>query len=99
MKLEQAFHIHEGRRMTTEDRFGCVARLVSSRTAAKFRMGQSVLHFWAGWMATATEPPSSFNKKNRPKWFSAEILAEPTVLAQGAKYGGVPVTGWGYKVF
>ena len=39
----------------------------------KFKHGQSVLQWWSPWMKTAEETPTSFNGKNRPAWFSAEV--------------------------
>jgi hypothetical protein len=59
-KLEYAFSIYDGRLMKVEDRVVKFARCGSSSSSGstrpdpRFRMGQSVLHFWAGWMVTAT---------------------------------------------
>ena len=39
-----------------------------------FKQGQSVLHWWAHWMTTATVTPKTYNTKHRPAWYSAEIL-------------------------
>ena len=40
----------------------------------KFRHGESVVQWWANWMATATTVPVTYSAGNRPAWFSAEIL-------------------------
>ena len=42
---------------------------------ALFKCGQSVLQWWAPWMKDAEETPASYNKKNRPAWFSAEVCS------------------------
>ena len=42
---------------------------------ALFKCGQSVLQRWAPWMKDAEETPASYNKKNRPWWFSAEVTS------------------------
>ena len=42
---------------------------------ALFKCGQSVLQWWASWMKDAKETPASYNKKNRPWWFSAEVTS------------------------
>ena len=41
----------------------------------KFKTGQSVLQCWSSCMKSAAETPLSYNKKNRPAWFSAEICS------------------------
>jgi hypothetical protein len=69
-KLEYALSIYDGRLMKVEDRVVKFARCGSSisggsaRPHPRFRMGQSVLQFWAGWMVTAKKPPTPYNKKN-----------------------------------
>ena len=42
---------------------------------ALFKCGQSVLQWWAPWMKDAEETPASYNKKNRPWWFRAEVTS------------------------
>ena len=42
---------------------------------ALFKCGQNVLQWWAPWMKDAEETPASYNKKNRPWWFSAEVTS------------------------
>jgi hypothetical protein len=102
-KLEQGFMWQEGKKMKEEDRLseqcGSSSSGMSTRPAPQYRMGQSVLHFWASWMSGATKLPRSISKKNRPRWYSAEILSPPTWREEGAVYGGCPAVGWGYKVF
>jgi hypothetical protein len=73
------------------------AALTVVRPEPKFKMGQSVFHFWASWMHTAKEPPLSISgKKQRGKWYSASISSPPQWLGPDARYGGQPVSGWGY---
>ena len=40
----------------------------------KFRHGESVVQWWASWMATATAVPSTYSANARPAWYIAEIL-------------------------
>jgi hypothetical protein len=100
-KLEQGFVWQERKKMIEEDRLSeqCGPSGMISRPAPQYRMGQSVLHFWASWMSGAAKLPSSISKKNRPKWYSAEILSPPTWREEGTVYGGCPAVGWSYKVF
>ena len=42
---------------------------------ALFKCGQNVLQWWASWMKDAKETPASYNKKNRPWWFFAEVTS------------------------
>jgi hypothetical protein len=70
----------------------------STRPEAKFKMGQSVHHFWAKWMAGATEVPRQINKKTgRPAWYSAQIQSIP--MWGQSTYGGVPFEGWLYHAY
>ena len=45
-----------------------------SHREPKFRNGESIIQWWAPWMEDATEPPKSYNNKNRPAWFKGELL-------------------------
>ena len=45
-----------------------------------------VLQWWAPWMKDAKETPASYNKKNRPWWFSAEVTSY-------RGYGGIKYAG------
>jgi hypothetical protein len=104
-QLEKGFRFKESQRMTNEDRLSGQGESSSSssgmpsRPAPKYMLGQSVLHFWASWMAEAKMPMHSFAKSQRPKWYSAEVLSPPTWIAEGTLYAGFPAVGWGYKVF
>jgi hypothetical protein len=40
-----------------------------------FKAGQSCLQWWAGWFKTAQAPPANYKAKQRPAWFSAEVLS------------------------
>ncbi len=40
-----------------------------------FATGQSVLHWWAGWFKTATQPKMHAKGQGRPAWFDATIYA------------------------
>ena len=42
---------------------------------ALFKCGQPVLQWWASWFKDAEETPASYNKKNRPAWFIAEVTS------------------------
>ena len=42
---------------------------------AAFMCGQPVLQWWASWMKDASKTPRHYNRKNRPAWFSAEIVS------------------------
>jgi hypothetical protein len=87
-KVEQGFVWQERNKMIEE----------ISRPAPQYRMGQSVLHYWASWMSGAANFPSPFSQKDRPKWVSAEILSLPIWMEEGTVYGGCPAVGWFYKV-
>ena len=63
----------------------------------KFHAGQSVLQWWATWMKSATHPPKRYNKKDRPWWFSAEVLS---IAGYGTiTYAGEKWTGSLYHVY
>ena len=55
----------------------------------KFRTGQSVLQWWSPWMKNAEETPPTYNKKNRPAWFSAEALVRKRRSAHPGMWGNV----------
>ena len=52
-------------------------KAATEKPANKFMTGQSVLQWWAPWMASASlgQAPKQVNRKNRPAWFSAEIIS------------------------
>jgi len=65
--------------------------------AAAFMCGQSVLQWWAPWMKDAPETPPHYNRKNRPAWFSAEILS---YCGYGdIKYAGQTIQQHQYHVY
>ena len=64
---------------------------------ALFKCGQSVLQWWASWMKNALETPKSYNKKNRPAWFSAEVTSY--VRYGEIKYAGQMMTAHLYHVY
>ena len=66
---QQIDAMHEELKMYREEKAG---RAIHE---PKFKTGQSVLQWWSSWMKSATETPLSYNKKNRPAWFSAEICS------------------------
>eukprot|EP00973_Karenia_brevis_P066483 9241355-Karenia_brevis.AAC.1 len=47
------------------------------RPKPRFQCGQSVLHFWAGWMPGCEKAPLQVRKKDRPKWYSAQLHSLP----------------------
>ena len=44
------------------------------RPLPAFSPGQSIIQWWASWFKNADEPPKKYSKKNRPAWFSCEVL-------------------------
>ena len=64
--FQQIDGMHEELKMYREEKAGCAI------PEPKFKTGQSVLQWWSSWMQSAAETPRSYNKKNRPAWFSAE---------------------------
>ena len=44
------------------------------RPLPAFLPGQSIIQWWATWFKNADEPPKKYSKKNRPAWFSCEVL-------------------------
>ena len=77
-KIEQRFEYKERQRMYNLDTQSCGRREHEGRSEArtcKFSNGQSVLHWWARWFASATGPPMQLNKKSlRPGWFDATVV-------------------------
>ena len=60
--------------MHEELRMFCSAKAGFALPTPAFKQGQSVLHWWAHWMTTATVTPQTYNTKHSPAWYSAEIL-------------------------
>ena len=65
---------------------------------AKFRCGQTVLQYWAGWFKTEPENTQRIRAsgKDRPVWYIGEILAGPDY--QSIVYAGVRVEDHCYYV-
>ena len=61
----------------------------------RFAAGQSVLQWRADWFKNESPAPSHYSKKQRPTWFSGEILS-PGVYMVDLMYAGMPHTGWAY---
>ena len=62
-----------------------------------FKQGQSVLHWWAHWMTTATVTPKTYNTKHRPSWYCAEVLTYAGY--KKLRYAGQDYTENLYNVF
>jgi hypothetical protein len=75
-----------------------VRSAAEARPEPKFHTGQSVIQWWASWMAEAQALPKQYNKNNRPSWFSAEITSY-VGWKEDVMYCGVPHTGHFYAVF
>ena len=63
----------------------------------KFRTGQSVLQWWAPGMKRAEVAPSTYNRGNRPAWFSAEVCSYKAY--ETIRYAGQETTGNTYNVY
>ena len=105
-KLAAGFAYMEQKAMKNADTEGFAFRGDIQRDMQeqpKFSFVQPVFLYWAGWMHSAEKPPLSLQgrkgKRGRPSWYVSEILSPPMKLPRGAKYGGFPMSGWGYKVF
>ena len=98
-KTEQGFEYKERRRMPflENESWGRWEHdRCSEASTGKFRTWQSVLHWWAGWFKSATEPPMQLNKKLRPVWYDATILLE--LGLRQVTYAGLPWHRHCYKV-
>ena len=98
-KLERAYLHMERKRMTFLDKESWGRRehdRCSEARTGKFRTGQSVLHWWAGWFKSATEPPMQLNKKLRPVAYDATIVLE--LGLRHVTYAGLPWHRHCYKV-
>jgi hypothetical protein len=74
------------------------ARNLDSNSPELFGTGQSVLQWWAGWFSSCLEgaTPKQINRKHRPSWYSAEIIAY--VGYRSIVYAGVSTAGHCYQV-
>ena len=90
--LQRAWRLGEHRNMKRGDRESKIYKAIDDMheqlaiPSALFKCGQSVLQWWASWMKNALETPKTYNKKNRPAWFSAEI-------ASYCRYGDIKYAG------
>ena len=69
-----------------------------ARPAPLFGNGQSAIQWYAHWMTDATELPKTYNKGNRPSWYSAEITAY-VGWKEDRNYCGVPQACHFYAVY
>ena len=96
--MERAYAFMERKRMHILDTQSCGRREHERRLefeekavagcTGKFRTGQSVLHWWSGWFASAIVPPLQLKKNRRPKWYDATIMMALGV--RDATYAGRP---------
>ena len=63
----------------------------------RFQAGQSVLQWWANWFKNTAEPREHYKKKERPSWYSGEIL-NPGRYVEDLPYAGELYTGIAYNV-
>ena len=64
-------------------------------TEPLFKVGQSVLQWWASYFKTNGEPPKGKRSKKRPHWYSGEIV-HPPVWTDGMLYAQFRFKGWVY---
>jgi hypothetical protein len=109
-KLEEAFALNESKRMRMAEAEADIARLHAAKEALgevirefkarrpppKFECGQTVHHFWAGWMSEATHALSVPWNKTRPRWYMALVRTTPEWKT--STYGDVQYEGWHYHV-
>ena len=63
----------------------------------RFKSGQSVLQWWAGWMKSAAVTPTSYKGNARPAWFSAEVCSYAGYKT--IRYAGQETTENCYNVY
>ena len=64
-------------------------------TKPLYKVGQSVLQWWASHFKPNGAPPKGKRSKKRPQWYSGEIV-HPPVWTDGMLYAGFRFTGWLY---
>ena len=104
-KTEEAFARNETKKMMLADSQSESVRLADLAQAAdrppatqpKFEVGQSIHHWWAGWMNDCKEAPLQVAKKSRPKWYHGQIFSPATWMTES--YGGIEYEGWHYKAY
>ena len=52
-----------------------------------FIPGQSIIQFWAAWFEKAEAPVKQYSKKNRPGWFSGEVVSRDGY--ESIRYAGI----------
>jgi len=67
------------------------------QSSGRFNAGQSVLQWWSNWFANTSEPREHYKKKDRPSWYSGEIL-NPGHYVKDLPYAGALYTGIAYVV-
>ena len=67
------------------------------QSSGRFNAGQSVLQWWSNWFANTSEPREHYKKKDRPRWYSGEIL-NPGHYVKDLPYAGALYTGIAYVV-
>ena len=91
-KIFQAIDVmHEELQMFRQKEAGC------SLPKPIFKAGQSVLQWWAPWMKTAAQTPATYNTKQRPAWFSAEVCSYDRFGS--IRYAGQQYTANVYNVY
>ena len=106
-KTEEAFARNEIKKMMLTDAQSGMALLEDRPpeapggppTQPKFEMGQSIHHFWAGWMPDCTEEdrPLQVKGKQRPKWYSGQLTSPGEWMT--TFYGGCKYEGWHYRAY
>ena len=101
-KAEEAFARNETQKMLLADSQSESVRLALAAdrppaTQPKFEVGQSIHHWWAGWMNDCKEAPLQVAKKSRPKWYHGQIFSPATWMTES--YGGIEYEGWHYKAY
>ena len=73
---EAATEHSESSKATKEDKTAITEPACEERKRPlpAFSPGQSIIQWWASWFKNADEPPKKYSKKNRPAWFSCEVL-------------------------
>ena len=100
-KRARGFEDKERKMMQSEDRRSGLVdlALAPSRAPRRFRVGQSVLQWWAPWFkdCPADDFPSTLKKKSRPTWFASEVVQYAGV--EPITYCGRPFEGHCYDVY
>ena len=97
-QLEEAWELNEQKKMKHAHCQSALAERAAGGGGGeeKFATGQSVQHWWAHWFRTAKKPVQQINKKLRPSWYDAMILA--ALGTETVMYAGVSFTEPVYQV-